>query len=80
MLRRSDTVNEFYKLFIMLSYRDTSLTEQQQIQLFITGLGDPLWTDVALQQPTTLDDAIIFTRAYEQRNAGIAPTSPHTRL
>jgi hypothetical protein len=33
--------------------------------LFITGLDDPLRTDVALQQPTSLDDAVNFTRAYE---------------
>jgi hypothetical protein len=52
-----------------LSCRDPSITEPQQIQLFITGLGDPLRTDVALQQPSTLDDAVIFARAYEQRNA-----------
>jgi hypothetical protein len=40
----------------------------QQIQLFITDLGDPLWMDVALQQPASLDDAIIFARVYEKRN------------
>jgi hypothetical protein len=69
MLRRSGTVDEFCKRFIALSCHDTPLTEQQQIQLFITSLGDPLWTDVALQQPASLDAAIIFARAYEQRNA-----------
>jgi hypothetical protein len=69
MLQRSGTVDEFGKRFIALSYRDTSLTEQQQIQLFITGLGDPQWTDMALQQPANLDDAIIFAHAYQQRNA-----------
>jgi hypothetical protein len=52
-----------------LSYSDTTLTKAQQIQLFITGLGDPLCTDVTLQQPSSLDDVVIFTRAYEQRNA-----------
>jgi hypothetical protein len=68
MLRHSGTVDEFCKRFITLSYCDTSLTEQQQIQLFITDLGDPLRTDVALQQPASLDDAIIFAHTYEQRN------------
>jgi hypothetical protein len=46
----------------------TSLTEPLQVQLFITDLGDPLRTGVALQQPASLDDAVIFARAYEQRN------------
>jgi hypothetical protein len=45
---RSGTIDEFCKCFIALSCCDTSLTEQQQIQLFITGLGNPLRTDVAL--------------------------------
>jgi hypothetical protein len=68
MLCRSGSIDEFSKQFMALSCRDPSITEPQQIQLFITGLGDPLRTDVALQQPSTLDDAVIFARAYEQRN------------
>jgi hypothetical protein len=68
MLRRTGTVDEFSKRFIALSRRNTSLTEAQQIQLFITGLDDPLRTDVTLQKPSSLDDAVIFAWAYEQRN------------
>jgi hypothetical protein len=49
MLCCSGIVDEFCKCFIVLSCRDTSLTEPQQIQLFITNLGVPLWTDVVLQ-------------------------------
>jgi hypothetical protein len=33
------------------------------------GLGNPLRTNVALQQPSSFDDAVIFARAYEQHNA-----------
>jgi hypothetical protein len=69
MLRRAGIIDEFSKSFIILSCRDTSITEAQQIQLFITSPGDPLRIDIALQQPLSLDDAIIFARAYEQRNA-----------
>jgi hypothetical protein len=65
LLCRQGTVDEFSKWFIALSCRDTTLTELQQVQLFITCLGDPLCTDVALQQPATLDNAVIFTRACE---------------
>jgi hypothetical protein len=67
MLRRSDSVDEFAKRFMALSSRDPSITELQQIQLFISGLGNPLRLDVALQQPSSMDDAIIFARAFEQR-------------
>jgi hypothetical protein len=78
MLWRIGMVDEFSKRFIVLSYRDTSLTEAQQIKLFITGLGDPLRTDVALQQPSSLDDVVIFAQVYEQRNASCddAQTTP----
>jgi hypothetical protein len=67
MLRRTGSVDEFAKRFMALSCRDPTITEQQQIQLFTTGLGDPFRLDVALQQPASVDDAIIFARAYEQR-------------
>jgi hypothetical protein len=69
MLQHTGTVDDYSKRFIALSCRDTSLSKPQQIQLYIMGLGDPLWTDVALQQSTSLDNAVIFARAYEQRNA-----------
>lgn len=42
LLRRQGTIDEFGKRFIALSCRDTTLTEPQQVQLFITSLGDPL--------------------------------------
>jgi hypothetical protein len=44
--------------------------------LFITGLGDPLRTDLSLQQPEMLDDTIIFARAYEQRNSSCDEPTP----
>jgi hypothetical protein len=68
MLRELGTIDEYSKKFIALSCCDPSLTEPQQVQLFISDLGNPLWTDVSLQQSKTLDYAIIFARAYEQRN------------
>jgi hypothetical protein len=42
MLRRTGSVDEFANRFMALSYRDPTITEQQQIRLFTTGLGDPL--------------------------------------
>jgi hypothetical protein len=60
MLRRSSSVDDYAKQFMALSCRDTSLTEPLQVQLFITNLGNPLRTDVALQRSASLDDAVIF--------------------
>jgi hypothetical protein len=76
MLCRSGSVDEFSKRFIALSCRDTTLSEPQQIQLFIMGLGDPLCTDVAQQQPASLDDVVIFTRIYEQHNVPREAATP----
>jgi hypothetical protein len=50
-----------------LSCSDRTLTEIQQIQLFTTGLGEPLRTDVALQWSCTMDKTVMFAGAYEQR-------------
>jgi hypothetical protein len=47
-LRHTGTVDKFCSRFMALSCHDHSLTETQQIQLFTTGLGEPLHTDVAL--------------------------------
>jgi hypothetical protein len=48
LLHRIGLVSEFCTMFMAISCRDHSLTEQQQVLLFTTGLGDPLHIDVAL--------------------------------
>jgi hypothetical protein len=50
-----------------LSWRNLTITEAQHIQLFTTGLGALLRNDVTLQWPQTIDDAVIYTKAYKQR-------------
>jgi hypothetical protein len=42
MLCHSGSVDDYAKQFMALSCRDTSLTKPLQVQLFITGLGNPL--------------------------------------
>jgi hypothetical protein len=73
MLRRSGSVDESTKRFMALSYRDMTITEPQQIHLFIAGLGDPLRLDVVLQQPSSMGDAVIFARA--PLSSGWCPSS-----
>lgn len=76
MLCCSGSVDDYSKQFIALACRDIELTEKQQVQLFIAGLVNPLKTDVALQRPASLDDAIMLARAYEQRQMLEPETTP----
>ena len=69
LLRRTGSVEEYAKQFVSIACREVELSERQQAQLFIAGLNNPLRTDVAIQSPMTLDDAIRYARAYEQRLA-----------
>jgi hypothetical protein len=48
LLRRDGPIDDFAKCFMALSCYDTMITEAHQVQLFITGLGHPLRTDIAL--------------------------------
>ena len=67
LLRLTGSVAEYSNQFMNLAYRDTELSEKQQVQLFVMGLREPLKTDVALRSPKTLDKVIMYARVYEQR-------------
>jgi hypothetical protein len=82
LLRCEGSVDDYYKQFMALSCCDPSITEGHQIQQFTSGPGKPLRTDVTLQRLVSLDEAIMFARAYKQRNAPPslpAPAPPSAR-
>jgi hypothetical protein len=62
-------VAEYQSQFLALLARCDDLVEKHQIHIFTAGLGNPLRTDVELEHPTTLDDAMVLARIYEQRLA-----------
>jgi hypothetical protein len=76
LLHRDDFINDYCNKFMALSSRDPSITQEQHIQLFVVGLGKPLCTNVALLKLATLDEAIMFIRAYEQHDATSAAPAP----
>ncbi|KAJ1284456.1 hypothetical protein BS78_03G205500 [Paspalum vaginatum] len=67
LLQWTSSVEDYCEKFMALACRDAELSKMQQTQLFIAGLRNPLQIDVAFRKPSTLNDAITFTRAYEQR-------------
>ena len=47
--------------------RCEDVSEKQQIDLFTAGLLQPRSTDVEMDAPTTLEDAMALARSYERR-------------
>jgi hypothetical protein len=80
VLRREGSVDSFCNRFMALSCRDPEIIEAHQIQLFMAGLDQPLRTDVALQKPATMDEAIMYAHAYEQRSTATPAPSRHGHL
>jgi hypothetical protein len=66
-LRREGTVAKFQSKFMSLLTCCDGLAEKHQINIFTAGLRNPLKTDVELEHPATLEEAIALARAYEQR-------------
>jgi len=66
-LHRTSTVDNYQEQFLLLLARCEDVTEPQQIAIFTAGLQQPLSTDVEMQKPTTLEDAMALARAYERR-------------
>jgi hypothetical protein len=77
-LRRETTFANYQSRFLALVNCCTGLTEKQQIAIFMADLCNPLKTDIELEQPAMLDDAMALTRAYENRLAMTADMPAHT--
>jgi hypothetical protein len=60
------SVDDYTDQFLTLACRDADLSDHQLVQIYTTGLVNPLKTGVALRRPPMLDDTIMLARAYEQ--------------
>jgi hypothetical protein len=66
-LQRETTVADYQSKFLALVMRCTDLVQKHQIDIFTNGLCNLLKTDVELEAPATLEDALALARTYEQR-------------
>jgi hypothetical protein len=69
-------VDEYHEQFLTLLARCNNITESQQIAVFTAGLQQPLSTDVELQKPTTLKNAMGLARAYERCQSVLPDATP----
>jgi hypothetical protein len=60
-------VDDYQEHFLLLLAHYDDVTEPQQIAIFTAGLQQPLSTDIEMQKPTTLEDAMALARAFERR-------------
>jgi hypothetical protein len=65
-LCRDGTMAKYQNKFLSLLARCDGLAEKHQINVFTAGLCNPLKTDVELEHPATLEEAMALARAYEQ--------------
>jgi hypothetical protein len=79
LLRRTGTVDDYTDQFLALACHDADLSEQRLVQIYTTGLVNPLKTDIALRRPASLDEAIMLARAYEQHLQLSATDQVHTK-
>jgi hypothetical protein len=79
-LRRQRSVADYTEAFLTHLSRCDTITEPHQVAIFTAGLGEPLQTDVELQRPASLEDAMGLARAYERRSTAVAPPSTPAAL
>jgi hypothetical protein len=65
-LRRGGSLANYQTKFLSLLACCEDLVEKHQINIFTAGLWNPLKTNVELENPVTLEDAMVLACTYEQ--------------
>jgi hypothetical protein len=71
-LHRTGTVEDYQRQFLQLLCRCDGLSPTHQMNLFTTGLGEPMTSDVEMQRPADLQAAMSLARAFERRATAVA--------
>jgi hypothetical protein len=65
-LRRTGSLDEYQRQFLALLCRCDGLSSVHAMNLFTAGLGEPMTSDVEMQQPADLQFAMSLARAFER--------------
>jgi hypothetical protein len=79
-LRQQGSVADYTEAFLTHLSRYDTITEPHQVAIFTAGLGEPLQTDIELQRPNTLEDAMGLAHAYKRLSAAVVPPSTPSAL
>jgi hypothetical protein len=78
-LRRTGSVDEYQRQFLALLCHCDGLSSVHAMNLFTTGLDEPMTSDVEMQRPEDLQSTMSLARAFERR-ASIANQAPVLRF
>jgi hypothetical protein len=79
-LQRTGNVEDYTRQFLTILCHCDDKTHRQQTNMYTTGLGEPLRTDVEMEMTETLQRAMHLTRVYERRLLlSNNPAPPHIR-
>jgi hypothetical protein len=78
-LRRTGSVDEYQRQFLALLCHCDGLSSVHAMNLFTDGLGEPMTSDVEMQQLADLQFAMSLARAFEQR-ANFVNQAPMSRF
>ncbi|OMP04871.1 Retrotransposon gag protein [Corchorus olitorius] len=67
-LKQTGSVDDYQRKFEQLSARAGSLTVDQEIEIFLSGLHEYIAVEVELHQPRDLATAMSLARLYERRS------------
>lgn len=73
-LRQMGTVAAYQEQFEQLASRAGQLTQDQKIELYISGLQEYTFVDVELHNPTDLATAMSLSRLYECKGSSLHPS------
>ncbi|XP_055960653.1 transposon Tf2-1 polyprotein [Mercurialis annua] len=74
-LKQSSTVEDYQRQFERLSAQTTTLTSEQEKEIFISGLREALAVEVELHNPADLTTAMSLARLYERRSEKVRAES-----